>query len=96
MKMFDMMTNEDLKRIKEDPNYQTLLEMWRDEKKKRQEAEDKIKELGGKCQEAGRAMIELNMKYEANKKELDRLSEENDNIRIMMKGADGKDTSNAG
>ena len=93
-----MLTRADIQRIKtkEDPNYQSLLEMWRDEKNKRQEAEDKIKELGGKCQEAGRAMIELNMKYEANKKELDRLSEENDNLRTMMKGADGKDTNNAG
>ena len=39
MKMFDMMTSEDIKRIKEDTSYQTLLEMWRDEKKKRQEVE---------------------------------------------------------
>ena len=42
MKMFDMMTDDDLKRIKEDTNYQTLLEMWRDEKKKRQEAEGEV------------------------------------------------------
>ena len=39
MKALDMLTDIDMKRIKEDPNYQTLLEMWRDEKKKRQEAE---------------------------------------------------------
>ena len=38
MKMFDMMTDDDLKRIKEDTDYQTLIEMWREEKKKRQEA----------------------------------------------------------
>tara|TARA_R110000824_G_scaffold78487_1_gene198066 strand:+ start:473 stop:751 length:279 start_codon:yes stop_codon:yes gene_type:complete len=42
MKMFDMMTDDDLKRIKEDTNYQTLLEMWREEKKKRQEAEGEV------------------------------------------------------
>ena len=42
MKMFDMMTSEDIKRIKEDTSYQTLLEMWRDEKKKRQEAEGEV------------------------------------------------------
>ena len=40
--MFDMMTDDDLKRIKEDTNYQTLLEMWREEKKKRQEAEGEV------------------------------------------------------
>ena len=37
-----MMTSEDIKRIKEDTSYQTLLEMWRDEKKKRQEAEGEV------------------------------------------------------
>ena len=42
MRMFDMMTSEDIKRIKEDTSYQTLLEMWRDEKKKRQEAEGEV------------------------------------------------------
>ena len=114
MRMFDMMTSEDIQRIKEDTSYQTLLEMWRNEKKKRQEAEgentiikgigqnspetkaakQRIKELEGKCREAGRAMIELNMKYEANKKELDRLSEENTNLKIMMKGTDGRDSDN--
>ena len=87
MKMFDMMpmmTSEDIERIKEDSSYQTLLEMWREEKKKRQEAEGEvtivkgigmnspemkaaqatIKELEGKCREAGRVMLELNVKYE--------------------------------
>ena len=45
MKMFDMMpmmTSEDIERIKEDSSYQTLLEMWREEKKKRQEAEGEV------------------------------------------------------
>ena len=37
-----MMTDDDLKRIKEDTDYQTLLEMWREEKKKRQEAEGEV------------------------------------------------------
>tara|TARA_Y100001951_G_C11219719_1_gene228002 strand:- start:169 stop:570 length:402 start_codon:yes stop_codon:yes gene_type:complete len=55
-------------------------------------AQARIKELEEKCREAGRAMIELNVKYEANIKELDRLSEENTNIKIMKD--DGKSTSN--
>ena len=82
--MMPMMTSEDIERIKEDSSYQTLLEMWREEKKKRQEAEGEvtivkgigmnspemkaaqatIKELEGKCREAGRVMLELNVKYE--------------------------------
>jgi len=36
------MTSEDIERIKEDSSYQTLLEMWREEKKKRQEAEGEV------------------------------------------------------
>ena len=108
MKLFDMMTSEDIERIKEDSSYQTLLEMWREEKKKRQEAEGevtivkgigqnspemkaaqaKIKELVDKCSEAGRAMIELNIKYEGMIKEVDRLSEENTNLKTIMKGPD--------
>ena len=52
-------------------------------------AQDRIKELEGKCREAGRVMIELNLKYETNIKELDRLSEENTNLKTMMKGSDG-------
>ena len=33
-------------------DYSTLLEMWRDEKQKREEAEDKIKELEGTLKSA--------------------------------------------
>ena len=58
------------------------------------ELENRVKELEGKCREAGRAMIELNMKYESNIKELDRLSEENTNLKTMLKGTDGEDSSN--
>ena len=45
--MFDMMTDDDLKRIKEATDYQTLLEMWREEKKKRQEAEVEVSIVKG-------------------------------------------------
>jgi uncharacterized protein with von Willebrand factor type A (vWA) domain len=58
------------------------------------DAQATIKELTDKCREAGRAMIELNMKYEANIKELDRLSEENTNLKVMLKGTDGRDPDN--
>ena len=105
MKLFDMMTDEDIKRL-DDENKKL--------KKRAEEAEgetsivkgiglnspemraaqDRIKELEGKCREAGRAMIELNVKYEGMIKEVDRLSEENNNLKTMMKG--NNDTSNAG
>jgi len=80
MKIFDMLTNEDMKRIKDDRGDSDLTK--------------RIKFLEGKCREAGRAMIELNMKYEANIKELDRLSEENTNLKVMLKGTDGRDPDN--
>ena len=51
-----------------------------------EELKERIKELEGKCREAGRAMIELNLKYETNIKELDRLTEENTNLKTIMKG----------
>ena len=126
MKLFDMLTNEDLKRIKvqqieleneklkdkvkEAGKINQLHQELNEKLKKRaQEAEgentiikgigsnspemkaahERIKELEGKCREAGRAMIELNMKYEANIKELDRLAEENTNLKLMLKGTDG-------
>ena len=56
-------------------------------------AQARIKELEEKCREAGRAMLELNAKYEASIKEIDRLSEENTNIKTMTD--DGKNTSNS-
>ena len=47
MKMFDMMTDDDLKRIKEDTDYQTLLEMWRTEKSRRREVEGELSIIKG-------------------------------------------------
>ena len=72
MRMFDMLTNVDIQRLKAQGDLSK-----------------RVKELEGKCREAGRAMIELNLKYEANIKELDRLTEENTNLKTMMKGKDG-------
>ena len=56
-------------------------------------AQARIKELEEKCREAGRVMIELNAKYEMSIKEIDRLSEENTNIKTMKD--DGNNTSNS-
>ena len=35
-------------------------------------------------------MIELNLKYESNLKEIDRLAEENENLKTMLKGTGEK------
>ena len=74
MKLFDMLTNADIQRIKAQGDLGK-----------------RVKELEDKCRQAGRAMIELNLKYESSLKEIDRLSEENTNLKTMMKGTDGSD-----
>ena len=54
-----------------DKDYQTLLEMWRDEKKKRQEAEGEltiIKGIGNNSPEMKALQKELNEVKEDNKK----------------------------
>ena len=98
MKLFDMMTSEDIKRLN-DSNIEELKERIKELESSRplntmdevayRELEARIKELEGKCRQAGRAMIELNLKYETSLKEIDRLSEENTNLKTMMKGKDG-------
>jgi hypothetical protein len=74
-----MMTNEDLKRIKEDrgPEDLTLkIDMLTKQKEYMQK----------KCREAGAAILDLEFKVQTLIKDLDRVSEERDNLRIMMKG----------
>jgi len=74
-----MMTDADIKRL-----HDSTVE----------ELKKRIKELEGKCREAGRAMIELNVKYETSIKEIDRLSEENSNLKTIAKGTDGRNSDN--
>ena len=74
-----MMTNEDMKRIKEDrgPDDLTLkIDMLTKQKEYMQK----------KCREAGGAILDLEFKVQTLTKDIDRLSEENDNLRTMMKG----------
>jgi|TARA_R110000803_G_scaffold54487_1_gene111182 hypothetical protein len=73
-----MMTNEDMKRIKEDrgPGDLTLqIDMLTKQKEYMQR----------KCREAGAAILDLEFKVQTLIKDLDRVSEERDNLRIMMK-----------
>ena len=74
-----MMTNEDLKRIKEDrgPEDLTLkIDMLTKQKEYMQK----------KCRDAGAAILDLEFKVQTLTKDIDRLAEENSNLRIMMKG----------
>ena len=73
-----MMTNDDMKRIKEDrgPGDLTLqIDMLTKQKEYMQR----------KCREAGAAILDLEFKVQTLIKDLDRVSEERDNLRIMMK-----------
>ena len=72
------MTNDDMKRIKEDrgPGDLTLqIDMLTKQKEYMQR----------KCREAGAAILDLEFKVQTLIKDLDRVSEERDNLRIMMK-----------
>ena len=74
-----MMTNEDMKRIKEDrgPGDLTLqIDMLTKQKEY----------LQSKCREAGGAILDLEFQVQTLKKDIDRLAEENSNLRVMMKG----------
>jgi len=46
--------------------------------------------MQGKCRQAGKAILDLDLTNKGLTKEIDRLSEENDNLRTMMGKADGK------
>ena len=71
-----MMTNEDITRVKRGPN----------DLEERIEQLMKQKEiLKSACKKAGARIDELERDREIFKKELDRLSEENNNLRTMMK-----------
>ena len=71
-----MMTSEDIARVKRGPN----------DLEERIEQLIKQKEiLKSACKRAGARIEELERDREIFKKELDRLSEENDNLRTMLK-----------
>ena len=126
MKLFDMLTDADIKRIKDkdqldlvkrveelekslsialevNDNYQRENKKLKDNVKvaegetsivkavginspEMRAAQARIKELEDKCREAGRAMIELNLKYET-------ILKENKNLKVMLKGKDGERSS---
>jgi chromosome segregation ATPase len=69
-------TEEDVKRVIRGPN--DLEETISKQKKQ-------IEFMQGKCRKAGTAILELEAQKAALTKEIDRLSEENDNLRTMLK-----------
>jgi predicted RNase H-like nuclease (RuvC/YqgF family) len=70
-------TEEDVKRIVRGP---ADLEEQIDQLKK------KVEFLQGKCRQAGQAILDLGLQKSSLSKELDRLAEENSNLRIILKG----------
>ena len=69
-------TKEDVERVIRGPN--DLEETISKQKKQ-------IEFMQGKCREAGTAILELEAQKATLSKEIDRLSEENDNLRTMLK-----------
>ena len=70
------MIKEDLERVnKRGPN--DLEETIEQQKKQ-------IEFLQGKCRQAGKAILDLELTNSGLKKEIDRLSEENSNLMVMM------------
>ena len=68
MKLFDMLTRADIDRIK----------------KIEEDPAKRIEELEGKCRTAGRAMIELNLKWEATLEENKKLKEEVEKLKADL------------
>ena len=82
-----MLTRADMKRLREDRGPSDLTRQIEDLQKENHE-------LIKKCRKAGRVMIELNLKYEGMIREVDRLSEENSNLKTIMKGTNERDSDN--
>jgi peptidoglycan hydrolase CwlO-like protein len=71
------MIEEDVKRVVRGPSD---LEEQIDQLKKQVEL------LQRKCRQAGKAILDLDLNNMGLKKEIDRLAEENDNLKIILKG----------
>tara|TARA_R110002051_G_scaffold1112_4_gene5624 strand:- start:124 stop:390 length:267 start_codon:yes stop_codon:yes gene_type:complete len=74
-----MLIDEDMKRIVEDRGLEDLtLQIERLTKQKEY--------MQKKCREAGGAILDLELQVQTLKKDIDRLAEENSNLRIIMEG----------
>ena len=77
-----MMTEEDIERInKRGPaDLEERIEMLTKQ----------VEFMKGKCRQAGRAILDQEVKIKTLTKEIDRLAEENSNLRTMMESKDDK------
>ena len=96
MRLFDMMTNEDMKRLNDEnkklkkraeeaEGENTIIKGIGQNSPEMREAQTRIKELENKCREAGRAMIELNVKYETALADLARAKEDHQYDNLVHK-----------
>ena len=102
MKLFDMLTRGDIKRIKDkdqldlakrvkelDNSLSIALEINDNYQRENKELKERINDLEGKCREAGRTMIELNLKWESTleeNKKLKKRAEEAEGETTIIKG----------
>ena len=96
MKMFDMMIDEDIKRLNDEnkklkkraeeaEGEATIIKGIGMNSPEMKAAKERIKELEDKCREAGRAMIELNVKYETALADLARSKEDHQYDNLVHK-----------
>ena len=78
-----MLTRADIKRLKEHRGPLDLTKQIEDLQKQKEY-------LQSQCRNAGRTILELNAKYEGMIREVDRLSEENSNLKTLLKEATGR------
>ena len=96
MRLFEMMTSEDMKRLNDEnkklkkraeeaEGENTIIKGIGQNSPEMREAQTRIKELENKCREAGRAMIELNVKYETALADLARAKEDHQYDNLVHK-----------
>mgnify|MGYP003142543027 CR=1 FL=1 len=93
-----MVTEEDFERInKRGPNDLEEMNNRKQDiiialKAEKEELQKRLEFLQGKCRQAGKAILDLELNNSGLKKEIDRLAEENSNLMIMMgKRKNGKE-----
>ena len=87
-----MVTEEDFERInKRGPNDLEEMNNRKQDiiialKAEKEELQKRLEFLQGKCRQAGKAILDLELTNSGLKKEIDRLSEENSNLTVLLKG----------
>ena len=89
------MIEEDLKRVLKDPNWKkraqeaegelSIIKGIGNNSPEMKALKKQVEFLQGKCRQAGKAILDQELTNAGLKKEIDRLAEENDNLRIILK-----------